>query len=81
MVLAPNKGYLVDSDALIHLLGGKNPQAPMRFLTRLAKSGRFRVPDAVLREVDRQERQATLLGPEKPGRAWGARDDRHTRVP
>ncbi len=55
MVLAPDKGYLIDSSALIDLLGGRNPNAPMNFLTRLAKSGRLRVPAAVLREIDRQD--------------------------
>ncbi len=54
-MLVPNKGYLIDSSALIDLLGGKNPQAPLNFLTRLAKSGRFRVPAAVLREIDQQD--------------------------
>ena len=49
------KGYLVDSTALIALLGGKNPQAPINFLTKLAKARRLRVPAAVLREVDRQD--------------------------
>ena len=55
MVLTANKGYLIDSSALIELLGGRNPSAPMNFLTNLAKSGRFRVPAAVLREIDRQD--------------------------
>ena len=72
MVLAPSKGYLIDSDALIELLGGKNPRAPMNFLTRLAGYGRFRVPDAVLREVDQQDDKL---------RAWARRNRELLVVP
>ncbi len=72
MVLAPSKGYLIDSSALIELFGGKNPQAPLNFLTKLAQSGRFRVPAAVLREIDRQDDKL---------RGWATRNREVLTVP
>ena len=72
MVFAPEKGYLIDSSALIQLLGGKNPRAPMGFLTNLAKSGRLRVPAAVLREIEAQDDKL---------RSWARRHEDLLAVP
>lgn len=46
--LASDKGYIIDASSLINLLGGKNPNALTKFLTKMVKSVRLVAPAAVL---------------------------------